>query len=293
MRRHSHPILVIGLDHTLTKATVRRLCDLEFTVRVVSDETTASPSLPRGVEVVKGDIARLDTLRKAVSGVFGVVFGLQSPSSEAALNFAIAGVDEGVRAVVHVADQWSTEFTRRALSLQRWRTEQLLDWANIGAEHLRVGILTHQLPAFTGLAVGDHACLPFADSAFGPIIVDDLAKVIVAILRDPEPHTGERYSISGPDVLSGEALLAAIGRGLGRAVPLNITGPLAWRAQLATTDLFDAADDWVARLNEARAPQSAVATDVVQRLAGQAPTSVETYARANRSAFSAESAGEI
>ncbi len=47
---------------------------------------------------------------------------------------------------------------------------------------------------------------------------EDIARVVVATLRDPQSHAGKRYRPTGPQLLSPNEIAAAMGRALGRKV---------------------------------------------------------------------------
>jgi len=72
-------ILVTGGTGTLGREVVTRLLDQHHTTRILSQQS--SPSVPRGVEVITGDLVSGTGLREAVTGTDAIIYCASSPKS--------------------------------------------------------------------------------------------------------------------------------------------------------------------------------------------------------------------
>ncbi len=61
--------------------------------------------------------------------------------------------------------------------------------------------------------------LPLFGGRWAPIAVQDVAKCIVGIVQEPEPHMNKAYDLTGPELLYGEDIADIASRCLGRKIP--------------------------------------------------------------------------
>src|SRR3954452_21724224 len=68
-------------------------------------------------------------------------------------------------------------------------------------------------------ASGGHftIALPFGTGRTSPVAVDDVARVVATVLRDPAPHIGHVYELTGPQSVTMPELAAAFSRALDRS----------------------------------------------------------------------------
>ena len=90
------------------------------------------------------------------------------------------------------------------LAHDHWLSEQLLDWAGIGAVHIRPTFFAEDLHLFTGGSIGREGKmrLPFGNGKHAPVSAKDIARVVVGILMDPQPHVANRYVVTGLRTMS-------------------------------------------------------------------------------------------
>ena len=92
-------------------------------------------------------------------------------------------------------------------------------------------------PLFTTLAAhsireNGTIALPFGTGRTSPVAVDDVARVVATVLRDPAPHIGQVYELTGPRSVDMTEMAEAFSRALGRPVSY-VDVPLdRWRAGL-------------------------------------------------------------
>jgi hypothetical protein len=63
----------------------------------------------------------------------------------------------------------------------------------------------------------------YGDSRNAPPSNEDIARVVVAALRDPARHAGKTYRPTGPELLGAKDMAQAIGRAVGRSVKVMPT----------------------------------------------------------------------
>lgn len=131
--------------------------------------------------------------------------------------------------------------------------------------------LLGMFPVFTG------------DSRSAPVSTEDIAACAAALLADPAPHAGRSYRPTGPTLLSGREMAAAVCRATGRRVrAVNL--PFAMFLKVARLDGVNPHEalSWRDYVRDHRAGAfevGASVTDVVQTLADRPAEDFETIAR--------------
>ena len=286
-------ILVTGATGKTGAVVVDMLRRRGFAVRAMVHTLDArSRQLEtRGAEVVVGDFLDLASMRAAMKGVSRVYF-CHPPLDgllRATTYVAVAARDEGVEALVNMSQISAREGARSPLSHDHWLSEQLLDWAGVGVVHVRPTFFAEDLYLFTGGSVGREGKmrLPFGNGKHAPVSAHDIARVVVGILTDPTPHLGNRYVVTGPRDLSLAQIAEAAGRALGKPVEYVNVPIDAWREALVEHPEFP---DYLATHLAAVAQDHqdgvfSAETDVVERIGGQPPQSVEEFVRAHVDMF--------
>ena len=134
--------------------------------------------------------------------------------------------------------------------------------------------------------------LPFGEERHAPVTASDIASVVVGLLAEPGLHVGERYVVTGPRDLTLAAMAEVLSRELGRPVEYVDVPIKAWGAALRdtagmpeflVTHLEAVAKDHQHGLFSAE-------TDVVERIGGRPPESLDSFIRENIAAFGAVAA---
>ena len=170
-------------------------------------------------------------------------------------------------------------------------TENILDWADIGAVHLRPTFFAENLLMFGAPTVISQGklYLPYGTEKHAPVTATDIARVASGILADPVLHLGERYVVTGPRNLSLAEMASVLSRELGTAVEYVDLPVDAWGDVLAGVDGMTGS---LATHLKAVAldHQNGIfrgETDVVERIGGQAPQALDAFIREHRMAFGA------
>jgi uncharacterized protein YbjT (DUF2867 family) len=286
-------ILVTGAAGKTGTPVVRLLAERGVPVRALvrRDDERARHLEALGARVVVGDFLDLASIREAVKDVKQLYFcyppleGLLTATA----HVAVAARDAGVETVVNMSQVSAREAARSPLSHDHWVSEQLLDWAGVGAVHLRPTFFAEDLYLFTGGSIGREGKmrLPFGNGKHAPVSAEDIARVVVGILNDRQPHLGHRYVVTGRHTMTLSQIADAVGRGLGRSVEYVNVPIESWRSAIVQQPDFP---DYLATHLAAVAQDHqdgvfSAETDVVERIGGHLPQSVEAFARAHAARF--------
>lgn len=222
----SAPILVVGATGNVGRAVVDALRREGLRVRATTRHGENGDV--DGVETVPLDLYDPKTFRAALAGVDGL-FLLRPPSIVrvgSTLHVLIdAAAEEGVGHVVFS----SVAGAERNPFVPHHRIEGHLRSAAPGWTILRPGFFAQNLgDAYrSDIAVDDRLHVPAGDGRVAFVDVRDLADVVAEIFRDPTPHRGMAYTLTGPRAFTfGEAaqvLTSALDRPI-RYEPATVAG---------------------------------------------------------------------
>jgi uncharacterized protein YbjT (DUF2867 family) len=287
-------ILVTGSTGKTGAPVVRQLRERGYPVRALVrrlDERSERLS-KLGAEIVVGDFTDLQSIRKAMKGVKRVYFVYPTQGDrllQAATNVAIAARDEGIEGLVNMSQISAREPAKSPLSFQHWQSEKVLDWASIGAAHINPTFFAEDLYLFTGqtIAAEGKMYLPFGEGRHAPVAAEDIARVVAGILEDPQPHVGQRYVLTGPKNMKIGEMAEVLSGELGKPVEYVNLPIEQWRRILVEKVGFP--ESLVTHLAAvAQDHQDGIfsgVTDVVEKVGGQAPQSLEEFVRTHRSEF--------
>lgn len=288
-------ILVTGATGKTGRPVVEQLLVHGYPVRALVhrvDERSRHLS-ELGAEVVVGDFHDLPSLRAAMKGIERAYFCYPPQGDrllEAAANVAIAARDEGVEALVNMSQIIAREDAKSPLSFQHWQSEQVLDWAGIGAVHVNPTFFAEDLYLFAGptIAAEGKMYLPFGAERHAPVTAEDIARVVVAILVDPASHVGRRYVITGSENMTLAEMAEVLTAELGKPVEYVDLPIEQWRTLLVEKVGFP--ESLVAHLAAAaqdhRDGLFSGVTDIVETITGRPPQSLAEFIRTHGSEFS-------
>jgi len=217
-------ILVTGATGTTGRAVVDELLAKRVPVRaVVHAEDARSAALERkGAETVVADMFDPDQLFAAMRGTqrayylpFYDPYMIQSATA-----FAVAAREAKLEAVVSLG-QWLASPTHPSLfTRQSWLMDQVFSMMP-GVAHVRVnpGYFADNYLRFIGYAahLGVFPDIT-GDGKDAPPSNEDIARVVVAALLNPDKHAGKQYRPTGPALLSATDMAEILSRVLGRKV---------------------------------------------------------------------------
>ena len=281
-------ILVTGATGKTGAAVVAQLIDKGFPVRALvrrADERSARLAA-LGATVVVGDLLDIESLRSALAGAKRAYF-VYPPADrllEATTNFAVAAKEAGVEAVANMSQIIARAGHPSPLSRQHWLAERVLDWAEVGAVHVRPTFFAEMPLLLNAETIASEGRIyqPHGDGRHAPVAAGDIARVVVAVLADPEPHRGKTYVVTGPEAMSQGDIAAVFARVLGKPVEY-VDAPLEdWRRAMANAGLPAFVVEHLSRMSvDHKNGLFDAVTDVVAEVGGRPAQPFEGFVREN------------
>jgi uncharacterized protein YbjT (DUF2867 family) len=264
---------------------------------VRTDDERAQVLHDMGAEVVVGDLLDLDSLHRAIAGCEKMYFGMSVSDTylEAAINTAAVAKYHRMKAFINmsqmtVSQMSITETTASPQQKLHWLAEQALDWSGLPVVNVRPTLLFEgSLLILTSdsIKVSNQIRLPFGDGKTSPVAVEDVARVIAALLTDPQPHIGKIYHLTGPQSENMDFYAQEYSKALGRTITYQDIPIGPWRDALLKLGMPIHLVKHLATMADLhRAGRYDRMTDDILRLTGQEPLSVQEMVRRNASAFS-------
>jgi len=305
--------LITGATGATGGAATEQLLDKGRQVRAfVHREDERSEALRRkGAEIVVGDLLDFDAVRAALKGVDRAyfVYPIRPGLVQATAQFAQSGLEAGVEAIVNMSQKSARSDARSHSAREHWLAERVFDWSGLNVSHLRPTYFSEWLLYLAPMIRQGVMYAPFTTGRHAPIAGEDQARVIVAILEEPQAHRGKTYPLYGPVELTHDEIAGIVGRVLDRKVeyqsmpidrwaevvsaasagrpPRNDAGSLYAEADRITGR--PGSEFLVQHLREVAIDHTngvfAGTNDFVERIGGQPPLTVEAFVAKHRDAF--------
>src|SRR6476659_8357905 len=205
-----NPILVTGaagrvgaVGRTVTELLLKEGKAVRAMVRIEGERAQALRELC--AEVVVGDLLDLDSMHRATAGCETIYFGMSVSDTylAATVNTAAVAKHHGVKAFINmsqmtVSQMSITETTESPQQKLHWLAEQALNWSGLPVTHVRPTALfegSFLILTSDSVRESNQIKLPFGEGKTSPISVEDVARVIAALLADPRPHVGKVYNL--------------------------------------------------------------------------------------------------
>jgi NAD(P)H dehydrogenase (quinone) len=289
--RGTDTVLVTGATGQTGSSTVELLLAGGHHVRALvhSNDERAAKLAAAGAEVVVGDLLDLDAVANAVAGVRAAyfVYPIEPGLIDATCIFAQAATEAGVAAVVNMSQISARREATSNAARDHWLAERLLDWSPVPVVHLRPTFFAEWLTIFAGpVAQADTLRLPMGDGRHAPITSGDQARVIAAILADPQPHLGNTYPLYGPTEMNHTEIAKVMSEVLGRTITYD---PIADEEFVRILEGRDRSAHRVQHLRNVivdyRNGIFAGTNDNVERIGKKPPTTVARFIEQNRQSF--------
>ncbi|MEV8563122.1 NAD(P)H-binding protein [Streptomyces sp. NPDC051917] len=293
----SHLTLITGAGG-VGRDVVEKLRSQDVPVRVMvrRDDDRAARLRALGAEVVLGDLTRPETVAAALDGVQSMYFAMPvSPDHLLAATVVASVAREYGRldALIDMSQMTVSQMTATSTAeshQQRlhWLAEQVFNWSGLPVVHIRPtsfldNPLFTTLPAQTIRKNGTIE-LPFGTGRTSPIAVADVARVVATVLRDPAPHVGHAYKLTGPRTVDMTEMAGAFSKALGRPVSYVDVPLEQWREEvLATIGLPPHIEQHIVtmcRLHQHNRYDRA--SDDVERLTGTPAQTIEDFVAARK-----------
>lgn len=279
-------ILVTGATGKTGASVIGQLIDKGFPVRALvrrADERSERLAA-LGAAVIVGDLLDIASVRSAVDGVNRAYF-VYPPAEgllEATTCFAQAAKEAGLEAVVNMSQIIAREGHPSPLTRQHWLAERVLDWAEIGAIHIRPTFFAEMPFILNGTTITSEGRIyqPHGAGRHAPVTAEDIARVVAAVLENPTTHIGKTYVVTGPQAMSQDDIAAVFDKVLGKPVEY-IDLPLDhWRRAMADAGLPAFVIEHLSRASvDHKNGAFDTVTDVVREITGQPAQAFEDFVR--------------
>src|SRR6476659_798428 len=239
----ANPILVTGaagrvgaVGRTVTELLLKQGKAVRAMVRKIDERAQALRDM--GAEVVIGDLLDLDSMHRAIAGCETMYFGMSVSDTylAATVNTAAVARHHGVKAFINMsqmtlAQMSITESTPSPQHKLHWLAEQALNWSGLPVVHVRPTVLLEGFFLIVtpdSVRESDQIRLPFGDGKTSPVAVEDVARVVAAVLADPQPHVGKTYHLTGPQSENMHFYAREYSKALGRAITFADIPVEAW-----------------------------------------------------------------
>ncbi len=217
------PVLVTGATGRIGGAVVAQLRGHGVPVRAMA-RTRDARLEALGAEVAVADAFDPLQVRAALDGVSRIFYvpPWHPYMIQSAVVFATEARRARVEAVVGLS-QWLAAPAHPSLATrQNWLVDQLFGLVPDAAHVVvRPGFFADNYVGngLTGLAAQLGVLpLPLGTGRNAPPSNEDVARVAAAVLLDPDAHAGRSYRPTGPALLDGHGIAAAVGAAVGRRV---------------------------------------------------------------------------
>jgi uncharacterized protein YbjT (DUF2867 family) len=281
-------VFVSGATGKTGQAVVAELASRQVPVRaqVHRIDPRSQALAAAGAEVVVADLFDARGLAQAMDGCASAYFcpPWHPHMIQSAVAFVVAARQAGVGTIVHLS-QWLASPDNPSLATrQNWLVEELLSsQPDIGYVRLNPGFFAdNYLRVMSMVAQLGILPMPIGKSRNAPPSNEDIARVAVEALIDPERHKGMTYRPTGPELLSGSDMARILGKVVGRRVHFvdmpQFMFLKAGRALGISPFELSGIRHYLAE-HRRGAFEFCAPTDHVRKVTGQVPESFETIAR--------------
>jgi uncharacterized protein YbjT (DUF2867 family) len=183
---------------------------------------------------------------------------------------------------------------------QNYLSEQVFEWANIGAVHIRATVFYENLGALTrqSLPAQGAVRLPWgSENTMLPLVsAEDVARVAVGLLTSPQLAAGTAYPLIGT-IMPLKEIIATFGRVLGRNVRYEEISDEEWRGYALSRGynehaLAHLSSLWRALRSAAIDPKDPRfrGGEMIEKIGGAKPKTFEAFVRESQSEPLAKSA---
>ena len=255
-----------------------------------------------GAEIFEGDFLDVRSVKRAVQDVSSVYFAypVQDGLLDATAAMAVAAREAGISRLVNLVMLQSSVDAPTPRMRQNYLSEQVFEWAGIGAVHVRATVFYENLGSQVRLSLPAQGAvrLPWGkESTVLPLVAaEDVARVAVGLLTSPSLTAGTAYPVIGT-VISLKEIIATFGRVLAKDVRYEEISDDEWRRDALARGYNAHALEHLSALWKAlRAagldPERArfAVTDTIEKLGGARPKTFEAFLREGQSEMMAKTA---
>src|SRR5258706_51811 len=243
----ANPILVTGaagrvgaVGRTVTELLLKQGKAVRAMVRTEDERAQALRGL--GAEVVAGNLLDLDSMHRVIAGCETMYFGMSVSDAylAATVNAAAVAKHHGVKAFINmsqmtVSQMSITDTTPSPQHKLHLLAAQALKWSQPPVVYMQPTVfLEGFFLALTPDSVreSNQIRLPFGEGKTSPVAAEDVARVIAALLANPQPHIGKIYHLTGPQSENMHFYAQEYSKALGRTITFQDIPVEPWRDEL-------------------------------------------------------------
>ena len=242
-----------------------------------------------GAEIAIGEFDDYEQFKSALNGVQKAYFCY--PMAKGLLDsialFAKAARETNLQALVFMG-QWLAEFSDAPSLMTKdiQRAYKLLEDSGLNVVYFNPGFFADNLVPFTlNIVQLGKMPSPFGDGKCPWVSTGDLARCVVALLKNPEPYFGKKVHPTGPKSIDAKEMVAVYSKVSGRKVAvMPIPDSIFLKAVIGASAQFGYADNFLAvhtvlYVQEFRKNRFGEPNNVVKELTGREPEDFETIVK--------------
>ena len=293
-------VLVTGATGDTGRATVDELLARGHRVRALAhgQDERSKRLQERGVEVVYGDLLDFGQVKAALNGVRRAyfVYPIRPGILQATAYFAQAAKEAGLDGIVNMSQISAREHAKSHAATDHWLAERVFDWSGVTVAHIRPTYFAEWLLYLAPMIKAGRLHVLFGTGKHAPIAAEDQARVIAGILEDPATHNGKVYPLFGPVEYTYRETAQVLSRVLGKSVEYKQVDFEEFKTTLqaggkasAKGRARDGNDFLFQHLREVAIDHQngifAGTNDLVEKIGGRPPMTLEEFINKNRAAF--------
>jgi len=255
-----------------------------------------------GAEIFAGDFLDVRSVQRAAEGTSAIYFAypVQDGLMDATAIMALAAREARITRLVNLVMLQSSPDAPTPRMRQNYLSEQVFEWANVGAVHIRATVFYENLAALVRQSLPAQGAirLPWGEeSTVLPLVAgEDVGRVAVGLLTGPERAAGTAVRMIGTTI-SLKEIIATFARVLAKDVHYQEISDDEWRRHAASRNYNPHAIEHLSSLWRAirgaaidpNDPNYAM-TDTIEKIGGAKPKTFEAFVQEGQSELLAKSA---
>ncbi|WP_125616792.1 SDR family oxidoreductase [Specibacter cremeus] len=271
-------VAVTGVTGVVGGLVARGLAGAGIGQRLLARTPEKAPVLP-GAMALPCDYADQGLCARSLRGV-QTLFMVSARETADRLDehgsFVDAAVAAGVRHIVYTSFMGAAPDATFTLARDHYATEAFIKASGMAYTILRDCFYTD----FVGSLVGEDGVIrgPAGDGRVAMVTRADVARVAVRVLREPNRHINETFTLTGPQSLTLTEVAGIVSAASGREVKFhNESVPEAYESRTRWPAPQWQYDAWVSTYTAIAAGELAALSGDVQRITGHRPESLAQF----------------
>jgi uncharacterized protein YbjT (DUF2867 family) len=202
---------------------------------------------------------------------------------EATVNMAVAARNAGVTRLIDLVMLVSTPDAPTPRLRENYLSEQVFEWAGIGASHVRATVFFENIRSLANATIAAGVfTAPFGDDGTVlPLVAgEDVARVAAGVLTAAEVPAGSSYPVIG-QVLTVKEIVTALARGLDRDIEYQDVPDPVWAqaagARLNAHAVAHLSKLWANFRTRRGGTDDFAVTDTIEKLGGRKPKTFDEF----------------